>query len=124
VGRLLALGGLCALVAGLVVAVAAARDSSRRAHTFDSRVWKQPRANCSDSPRSRMADDLVKHHLRTGMRMTAVRRLLGRPDSADRTGWIYEIAGSDLYSSGLCVRLSLDMSGGRLTHVETFSDSD
>ena len=61
-----------------------------------------------------MVDDLVDKHLKVGMPMTQVRKLLGPPDEATRSDWFYMVSAEDGSFLSTCVGLNLDISRGRL----------
>src|SRR5438270_274876 len=51
-----------------------------RERRFDAAVWRRARGDAQKHERARMADDLLRHHLKVGMLQTQVEDLLGAPE--------------------------------------------
>lgn len=47
---------------------------------FNAKAWRAARGEGGQVQRCRMVDDLIQHHLATGLRDTDIRALLGSPD--------------------------------------------
>jgi len=92
---------------------------------FDRAAWSAGRTHgyCEKSRRGRMVDDLVRNHLRPGMPMTRVRRLLGSPGDSLNGVWSYGVDREDEVFLPTCVYLELQTHGGRLQHAEVVRDS-
>jgi hypothetical protein len=92
---------------------------------FHPAAWSAARTHgyCVKSRRGRMVDDLVHNHLRPGMPMTRVRRLLGSPDDSSNGVWSYGVDREDEVFLPTCVYLELQTREGRLKHAEVGRDS-
>lgn len=53
-------------------------------HRFEARLWRTASGDRRENPRLRMADDLMKRHLKPGMVREQVRALLGAPDVSSK----------------------------------------
>ncbi len=112
-------------VGALVAAFVLRYYFAHRDLKFDPAAWSAPRTHgyCEKSRRGRMVDDLVHNHLRPGMPMTRVRRLLGSPDDSSNGVWSYGVDREDEVFLPTCVYLELQTRGGRLKHAEVGRDS-
>jgi hypothetical protein len=70
-----------------------------------------------------MVGDLVTNHLRPGVPMRHVRRLLGAPDEVAADGtWFYSVDYESDFLLGTCVGLELYPKAGRLERAEITRD--
>ena len=70
-----------------------------------------------------MVGDLVANHLRPGVAMRRVRRLLGAPDEVASDGtWFYSVDFEGDFLLGTCVGLELYPKASRLAHAEITRD--
>jgi hypothetical protein len=112
-------------VGALVAAFGLRYYFAHRDLKFDRTAWSAARTHgyCEKSQRGRMVDDLVHNHLRPGMPMTRVRRLLGSPNDSSNGVWSYGVDREDEVFLETCVYLELQTRGGRLKHAEVVRDS-
>jgi len=98
---------------------------AHRQLSFDRARWlAASHGYCSKSERGRMVDDLVHRHLRPGMPLIQVRRLLGPPDVKEDGvwgSWQYEVDQEEGLLA-ICVYLALETHAGRLKHAEVYRD--
>jgi hypothetical protein len=73
------------LIIGVAVVIvvgglAIAWSDGRKSHKFNAATWRADAGGtCATSRRGKMADDLIEHYLKRGMRPQHVHRLLGPP---------------------------------------------
>jgi outer membrane protein assembly factor BamE (lipoprotein component of BamABCDE complex) len=118
-----------AIAASVLVAVTALVGTfglryylAHRSLSFDRARWlAASHGYCAKSERGRMADDLVHNHLRAGMPLRQVRRLLGRPDYSADGVWSYDVNQEEGLLA-ICVYLELHTHAGRLQDAEVYRD--